>query len=380
MKTTLTKSKTYGIITAVFSIIVFIWFSSIDGMLGTFHWHTDYKTLYAVLSIFLLIHIAALILDFFLKSKILRVVLLFFSTLNTIVWLGFFVTLTALTSVPVDNSKLNILSQKEEIPLNHIALASDPHWGSAKSDKEARVNILNQVNSNNYDAFFILGDITEMGMLAGDHRLATADLGNYLTNTPFRAIPGNHDAVLNGLELYDKIYMNKGDKHYFRMDSGSVHLLFIKMLWDSTEFSNKQCRWLENQLKEIPQEDTVIVLSHCYAVSSGYYDPVAKRNWGDLKDVMKKLCPILEKYKVDLHISGHDHFFEYLEKDDVSYMVLGTMGGALDENLIYTSPYSKYLCNSEFGYVDMKIFDSYLTVDFISQNGHILFTKKINTK
>ncbi len=389
MKNTLSKLKIVGIFTAVLSIILFIWFSSICGMLGTFNWHIGYRSIYIVLCIILAIHIISLVLNFFLRFKAVNVLLMVFSILDTIIWLAWFVSLKALTSIPVDNSGLNIISQSEEIPskvkkpgdpLLHVAFASDPHWGSSKSNPEARVKILKAIDSQDFDAFYILGDIAEMGMLAGDFRLAVSDLREYLPNTQFRTIPGNHDVILNGIELYDSIFMKKGEKHYFRMDNGSVHFLFVNMLWDSTELTRKERKWLENQLKEIPQEDTVIVFSHCYAVSSGYYDAAAGKNWGDLKDVMKKFCPILEKYNVDLHMSGHDHFFEYLEKDNVPYLVLGAMGGALDENLIYESPYSKWVNNTDFGYVDMKIYDSHLEFDLVSQNGEKLFSKSIKTK
>ena len=388
MKSNISKLRIFGLIASVLSIILFIWFSTICGMLGTFHWHIDYRNLYIFLCSCFAILIISMGLHFFIRSKALNVVLIIFSILNTIIWLGFFIVLNAITSIPVDNSGLNIISQSEEIPTNperdsepvlHLAFASDPHWGSSKANEDARVNIMKAVDSQNYDAFYILGDIAEMGMLAGDYKLAVADLQKYIPNTRFRTIPGNHDAVLNGLDLYNSIFMKKGEKYYFRMDKGSVHLLFINMLWDSTELTAKQCRWLEKQLKQIPQEETTIVISHCYAVSSGYYDPVAEKTWGDLKDVMKKLCPILEKYNVDLHMSGHEHFFEYLEKDNVPYLVLGTMGGALDETLTYKSPYSKWVNNSQFGYVDMKIYDSYLEFDCINQYGEKLFTKKIET-
>lgn len=390
MKNTLSKLKIYGLFATVFSLILFIWFSSICGMLGTFHWHLFYRSIYILLIIFLICQFISVALNFFLNIKFVKFLLGFFSTLNIVIWLAWFVALNALTSIPVDNSGLNLFSQKQEIPskpgktaddpILHLAFSSDPHWGSSKSNNEARTKILKQIDSKDYDAFFILGDLTEMGMLAGDYKLAVADLRDYLKNTTFRPIPGNHDAILNGIKIFNSIFMKKGEKHYYRMDKDSVHLLFINMLWDTTEFTKKQQKWLEKQLKSIPQEDTVIVLSHCYTLSSGYYDENAKKNWGDLPDVMKKLSPILEKYNVDLSMSGHEHFYEYLEKDDVPYLVLGTMGGALDENLIYHSPYSKWLDNEHFGYVDMKIYDSYLTFDCITENGEILYSDRIVTK
>jgi len=389
MKNTLSKLKIYGIVATVFSIIVFIWFSSICGMLGTFSWHIFYRNIYIMLIAFLVLQLISLVLDFFLNLKLVRILLGFFSTLNIVIWLGWFVSLNILTSIPVDNSGLNILPQKSEIPSKthsnqdepvlHLAFSSDPHWGSSKSNKDARVKILKTIDSKNFDTLYILGDIAEMGMLSGDYKLAVSDLRDYLQNTPFRPIPGNHDVILNGFKLYKSIFMEKGEKEYFRMDKDSVHLLFINMLWDSTEFTKKQQKWLVKQLESIPQEDTVIVLSHCYTLSSGYYDELAQKTWGDLPDVMKVLCPILEKYNVDLSLSGHEHFFEYLEKDDVPYLVLGTMGGALDKDLVYSSPYSKWLDNEHFGYIDMKIYNKYLTFDCISEDGEILYSKTIET-
>lgn len=390
MKNSLTKTTILGIFSSIFSIAVLIWISNIEGMLGTFHWHIGYRNLYIFLCILTFTPLATMILRYFVSNKFTKFLVIFFSIFSIIVWTGFYGGLNGLTSVKIDNSGLNILRQNEQIPskanrteddpLFHLAFASDPHWGSSKANKEARIKILQDIDSKDFDALYILGDLTEMGMLAGDVRAAVSDLRNYLPNTCFRTIPGNHDAILNGMDLYDATFQIKGEKHYFRMDNGSVHFLFLNMLWDSIELDKKQVKWLIKNLEEIPQEDTVIVFTHCYVVSGGYYDANAKKNWGDLPDVIKKLCPILEKYNVDLHMSGHDHFFEYLEKDNINYLVLGAMGGALDSNLVYFSPYSKWLNNTDHGYVDMRIYKDYLEFDCITSDGEKIFTKKIETK
>lgn len=390
MKNTLTKTTTFGIFATIYSIIISIWFSNICGMLGTFHWHMLYRSIYITLMILTFVPLTAMVLRYFVSNKFTKFLVIFFSILIMVIWTGFFGALKGLTSVKIDNSGLNIIHQSEQLParnrgqdepLLHLAFASDPHWGSSRANKEARIKIMQTINSNSdYDGMFILGDIAEMGMLAGDVKYAVDELRTYLPDTRFRTIPGNHDAILNGLALYDSVFQVKGEKHHFRMDNGTVHFLFINMLWDTTELDKKQIKWLIKNLEEIPQEDTVIVMSHCYAVSSGYYDENAKKMWGDLPDVMAKLCPILEKYNVDLHMSGHDHFFEYLKKDNVDYMVLGAMGGHLDDELIYYSPYSKYLNNKVHGYVDMKIFKDYIDLSCIDSDGETIFTNKIETK
>lgn len=374
----------------IISVIFFTWFSNICGLRGTFNWHLDMLAIYRILIAVLFIPAVFFVLWQFKKNKITKILSYFFSILIAVAWIGTFCALTAIAHTKIDNSKLNIFdisnslpyktSPAEGEPIAHYAITSDPHWGADSANGEARIKIMDAINQSDYDLMFCLGDVVDYGIITSMFKEAVADMGDHLTNTTFRAIPGNHDTVVNGLPLFKSIFMNKKDKFYFRLDGGQIHLLFINMLWDSTEFSKKQEKWLIKQLEEIPQEDTVLVFSHCYTLSSGYYDPVAKKTWGDLPDVMKRLCPILEKYNVDADFSGHDHFFEYLEKDNVPYIVLGTMGGALDQDLVYSSPYSKFLDNQTFGWVDLKIYASYMEVSFINEDGETLFTKTIQTK
>jgi 3',5'-cyclic AMP phosphodiesterase CpdA len=201
-----------------------------------------------------------------------------------------------------------------------------------------------------------------------------------LKNTKTLVIPGNHDFIVNGYPAFKQAFMKKGDKKYFRMDNGSIHLIFLFMEWDDVEFSRSQEKWLIKQLEEIPQEETVIVLSHCYITGSGYWDSAAQKYWGDIPSVVKRLCPILEKYRVDLSLSGHNHFFEFLEKDSVDYMIIGGMGGKLDKNLEYSSPYSKWLDNDNFGWLDMKVYPAYLELTVYKDDGTVLTTKRVATK
>ena len=284
---------------------------------------------------------------------------------------------------------IKFLSQKEPLPvtenstekdlLGHYAFASDPHWGSGNSNAEARTKILQQINLRNYDAFFCLGDISEVGMVPPIMQSALNDLRDNLPNTKMLAIPGNHDFIVNGYPCFKNAFMQKGDKKYFRMDNGTIHMIFLFMVWDDAEFSKTQEKWLIKQLEEIPQEDTVIVISHCYVTGSGYYDSAAGKNWGDIPTVVDKLCPIFEKYGVDLSLSGHNHFFEFLEKDDVNYVILGGMGGKLDTDLIYTSPYRTWIDNENFGWVDLKVYKNYIDLTIYKYDGTILNAQKIAT-
>ena len=381
------KTFNLGLIATIICTIIFIWFSVRPGLMGTLHWHVGIKCAYIALFVIAALPVVFWILSTFIDKKALNILSRIFSIFSTSIWVIAYVALMILPRLKIDNTGLNLLHQNDPLPatktadgmLAHYAFSSDPHWGSGNSNAEARTKIMQQIDSRDYDAFFCLGDISEVGMITSITQSAVDDMRDNLKNTKTLVIPGNHDFIVNGYPAFKQAFMQKGDKKYFRMDNGTVHMLFIFMVWDDVEFSKSQEKWLIKQLEDIPQEDTVIVCSHCYVTGSGYYDSAAGKNWGDIPGVIERLCPILEKYNVDIHLSGHNHFFEMLKKENVDYMILGSMGGKLDDNLIYQSPYTQWLNNTDFGWLDMKIYKNYIDLTVYKYDGTVLKTKQIST-
>lgn len=381
------KTFTLGLIASIVCTIIFIWFSVRPGLMGTLHWHVGIKCAYFALLVIAALPLIFWLLSTFIDKKALNILSRIFSIFSTSLWVITYIALMILPRLKIDNTGLNLIHQNDPLPatktadgmLAHYAFASDPHWGSGNSNAEARTKILQQIDSRNYDAFFCLGDVSEVGMITSIMQSAVNDMRDNLKNTKTLVIPGNHDFIVNGYPAFKQAFMTKGDKDYFRMDNGTVHMLFLFIEWDDAEFSKKQEKWLIKQLEEIPQEDTVIVLSHCYITGSGYWDATANRYWGDIPGVVARLCPILEKYGVDLHLSGHNHFFEFLEKDGVDYAIIGAMGGKLDKDLVYSSPYSKWLNNDDFGWLDMKVYKNNLELTVYKYDGTVLTTKTIAT-
>lgn len=373
-------------ISTIISCIVFLWFSFRPGLMGTFHWHVGIFGAYLGLLVTVILPALFLLVFLVVNKNGTRILSKTFSIFSMVLWILIFAGLTVLSFIPVKKDGLNQLYQTDELPVSegklkaHYAFTSDPHWGAGTANAEARSKILQNIHENDYDALFILGDIAEIGMITSFYQDAINDMQENLKDTKVMILPGNHDGIVNGMPAFKRIFMNKNDKMYYRMDNDKIHIISLFMLWDDTEFSQKQEKWLVEQLESIPQEDTVIVLSHCYILGSGYYDDNAKKNWGDIPGVVNTLCPILEKYNVDLALNGHNHFFESLEKDGVNYMILGSMGGKLDEDLIYKSPYSKWINNTDFGWLDVKIYDGKTELTVISVDGKTLFKKSINTK
>lgn len=382
------KTFKLGLIASIICAVIFIWFTLRPGLIGTFHWHVGIKCAYIFLFVTAALPVIFWLLSTFIDKKAINILSRIFSIFSMCLWIITYVALMILPRMKIDNTGLNLLTQKDALPaektadgaLAHYAFASDPHWGSGNSNAEARTAIMKQIDSRDYDAFFCLGDISEVGMITSIMQSAVDDMRDNLKNTKTLVIPGNHDFIVNGYPAFKQTFMNKGDKKYFRMDNGTIHMIFLFMEWDDAEFSKLQEKWLIKQLEEIPEEDTVIVLSHCYITGSGYWDSTAQKFWGDIPGVVERLCPILEKYRVDLHLSGHNHFFEFLEKDSVDYMIIGAMGGKLDKDLEYHSEYSKWLDNDNFGWLDMKVFPAYLELTVYKYDGTVLTTKRVATK
>jgi hypothetical protein len=222
----------------------------------------------------------------------------------------------------------------------HIAIGSDSHVGAGTNDLAATEKMLEQIRStaNGYQMFLFLGDMVEYGFNDSqwDNALkafaATADI------IPVRLAPGNHDTLIRGLSRY-LVYAAPNAKDLWqRIDIGRVHFLMLQIEWSAETYTKEQADWLETQLKSIPDGDWKIVVSH------GFYYASGLRLWGwdwyDNPETIDALCPLFEKYGVDLVFSGHKHALEMLEKSGVTYIVCGSFGGHPDPDPVYDSPYS----------------------------------------
>ncbi|MFA7107663.1 MAG: metallophosphoesterase, partial [Sphaerochaetaceae bacterium] len=273
----------------------------------------------------------------------------------------------------LDNNSLS--SEKE--PLS-FAVASDPHWGSERSNKEARQQILETIGSSNYDAFLCLGDISEMGSTESYYTIAAKEFQDNLNGMPLHVVLGNHDALINGTGVFKKYFQKEKENFYNRIDIGNLHIITLNLLWDADEFDKTQKQWLIEQLEEIPQADMTIVLSHCFGYSSGYFDQDTGKNWFDNQDIIENVDSLIEEYNVELMISGHNHLMELLKHENTHYSIIGTMGGILDSTSNYTSPQSIWMDNQTYGWLDIQAYENYLELTYKDQNGKDLYKATIN--
>lgn len=365
-----------------------IWFYTRPGTQGLMAWQPSYANLFRLLFCVCLIPVLALIPWLIWKNKPSSIVSFIFSGLAAFGWFMLFLVLNIMNSLGEPAENLNLLSISDPLPVHEVSaddvespvirlgFGSDPHWGSSAQNTDACLKIMDGLAAKDNDAVFLLGDIVELGIL-NYYPAAIDAMETHLKDVPLRVIPGNHDAIACAIPHFKKMFNQKGEPDYYRMDGGNVHILVLCMLWDEHEFSRKQEKWLISQLESIPEEDTVIVVSHCYLYGSGTVSKSSGKIWGDIPGVIEKICPILEKYNVDLAVSGHNHNFEYLESNETSYCVIGTMGGNLDKTIYYSSPQSKWTDFNSYGWLEATVYTDRIELVYLNEQGKTLHTETV---
>ncbi len=264
-------------------------------------------------------------------------------------------------------------------PLYRLGASGDSHFGAdtARQPQTAQ-SILSYVTrpEHQFHAFFLLGDITEMGMNNEEWILTLDTLAPFSYAVPVRPILGNHDGLINGVEHYFAYFYPAGlatphgTQRYYRIDAGPVHVLALEMMWGIDTFSPQQRAWFIRQLESIPPTDWVIVMMHSMVYSSGAVSDGLP--WYDPPDMIREVAPLLEKHRVDLVLSGHNHHLEFLQQNGVSYAVVGGLGGLPDPPATYRSPASLWYQSGTHGFADIAVYPDRLELRFRDATGAAL--------
>jgi hypothetical protein len=262
----------------------------------------------------------------------------------------------------------------------HFAVGSDTQFGAGTNSPSETLAMLGQISSptNKYDLFFFLGDLVEYGYKDSLWNEALTAFCPTALSVPTRFAPGNHDTLFGGLSRYldycgpTTTESQNGSRLWYRVDVGRVHFLILDVEWSAETFTDDQADWFETQLKSVPSEDWIIVMSHGFYYSSGHTS--LGWNWFDNPETISKLATLFEKYGVDIVFSGHNHYLEFLQHSGVSYVVSGGFGGKLDPPATYVSPSSIWFQSGQFGFADVSINADEATLSFRDPDSNILKT------
>lgn len=381
-----------------------LWLLSLQGTLGLIEWMPLYRNRLVGMILAGWIPVMFLVLSFIASRKkrstlsgISKKLAILFSAFIVIACVGAFTVLHTMMHAKVTTPRLatapTVLQQKliSEIhmaenanifsatqkPLLHLAFSSDPHFGSRNSNSEATHSILRAVKAGKYDAIFLLGDFVDQGLPGTGFDKAAHELSEELHEVPISTVMGNHDALVGGEYRYRSIF---SPDLYYRVDAEKFHIVVLNLLWGTESLDRKQKVWLAKTLSSIPKKDILIVLTHCFFWSSGNVSTDSGKKWFDHSATTSELAPILEAAGADLVISGHNHFMEYLERKDkngkkgTAYAIIGAMGGELDSERTYISPYSRWYMPGRYGFIDLELYADRMELTFRNETGMPLYT------
>jgi len=203
----------------------------------------------------------------------------------------------------------------------------DAGTGTA-NQTNAKNGFLNYIGNNHIDGWIWLGDNAYNLGLDDEYQRHVFRVyqESFFKNTNLYPAPGNHDygkAKRNPTDIsYFKIFtmptngeaggIPSGSESYYSVDYGNVHLISLDSqgeldggfrIYDTL---SRQITWLKKDLSANKLPWTIVYFHHP-PYTKGSHDSDRE---AELVKIRENLLVILERYKVDMVLTGHSHVYE----------------------------------------------------------------------
>ena len=192
-------------------------------------------------------------------------------------------------------------------------------------------------------------------------------LGNHDWNYPYDAI--------HGADPYLAFFKPPGNGRYYRHRHGPVELFAIDSDFnevDGTTSNSRQAAWLKKRLAASTAPWRLV-----YFHEAPYSSGAAHGSWSGETASMK--WPFKE-WGASAVLSGHDHIYERIFTNGLTYFVCGTGGDRLDllrEPLVAGSQFQH---TNEYGAMRIDATESNLSFRFVNTNGVVIDTHMLTVK
>jgi len=199
--------------------------------------------------------------------------------------------------------------------------------------------------------------------------------GARLAAIPFYAVLGNHD-VLGNAEAqieYSRAQAGSGrwqmPAHQYRKDFGNdqgrplLRVVFIDTNRSASEGLEKQIRFIEESFAPSAGQPTWrVVVAHHPIRNLGRH--------GETPRLAAILLPVLQKYHIDLYVTGHDHDQQLIARDGEPYYVISGGGG---QSLYHVSPGQDGLLfgKSQHGFCSIAVDSSAMQISFYDDDAEM---------
>ena len=195
-----------------------------------------------------------------------------------------------------------------------------------------------------------------------------------LRKLPFLPIRGNHDVdpqIFN--QLFFGSSAQSGSDSWYKFEYYNALFVMLETGWNGvnetsvcSEKLDLQIPFLEKALKEAESKKVTwrFVCLHIPPFSSG--------NYGCNDELINKLVPIFEKYRVNCVFSAHNHMYERSVKNEVTYIVTGGGGAPFQVPAdLNKNPYSVFTFNGSH-FLQLRITPERVLVETFDSGGKII--------
>jgi hypothetical protein len=181
----------------------------------------------------------------------------------------------------------------------------------------------------------------------------------------FFPVIGNHDLLTDHGNPYYDYFTLPGNERYYDFVWGPLHVFALNNVDDpdGVNASSAQAQWLKQKLSESTSAWNIVAM-HYPAYSSGTHGSIDWAQW-----------PFAE-WGADVVMSGHDHVYERLEENGVTYFVNG-LGGAGMYEFMQPKAGSQVRYNTDLGAMRVEATDTYMKFEFITRKGEVIDTYQL---
>jgi hypothetical protein len=172
---------------------------------------------------------------------------------------------------------------------------------------------------------------------------------------------GNHDLMTNQGEAYLEYFTLPGNERYYTFTWDFVQLFALNSNEsepDGFRRDSTQAQWLENEMERSESQWQIVYL-HQPPYSSGNHGSSTYMRWP------------FKEWDADLVISGHDHTYERLDVDGLTYIVNG-LGGHSIYDFVDVLPESQVRYNNGFGAMLVEAYPERMVIQFMNTNHEIV--------
>ena len=168
------------------------------------------------------------------------------------------------------------------------------------------------------DQWLALGDNAYRSGSNQQYQVALFDAyPQILKNISLWPVYGNHDArrwaffdIFSLPEQAESGGVGSGTENYYSFDYANIHYIVLDSQDSDLQANGSMLTWLQRDL-EASQQTWTIVAFHHPPYSKGTHDSDDEGDsGGKLVEMRTNVLPVLERYGVDLVLSGHSHAYE----------------------------------------------------------------------